>query len=130
VTYTYTGLPTGCLSANTNLLSCTPTGAGDFSVELTVTDLVGQSVEATIAIEVTNPVAVMHSHSPTPTNSVGGVVSNAEEYLVLGAIVGAAILGVLAVTEISAQAQYRREGEALAREMLSTPEGDEDRPHP
>jgi hypothetical protein len=97
---------------------------------LTVTDLVGQSVEATIAIEVTNPVAVMHSHSPTPTNSVGGVVSNAEEYLVLGAIVGAAILGVLAVTEISAQAQYRREGEALAREMLSTPEGDEDRPHP
>jgi len=36
--YAWTGLPTGCTSANSSILTCTPIAAGNFSVKLTVTD--------------------------------------------------------------------------------------------
>ncbi|MGA8276160.1 MAG: hypothetical protein WB852_07710 [Thermoplasmata archaeon] len=128
VTFVYTGLPTGCLSQNTDMLRCTPTAPGNFSVQLTVTDSQGLSAEASIAISVTSPVGVVH---PPPSSTGGsGWSFSAEEYLLLGAIAGAAILGALAFTAISAQAQYRREGEALAREMVSNRDGEEDRPYP
>jgi hypothetical protein len=110
------------------MLRCTPTAPGTFSVQLTVTDSQGLSAEATIAISVTSPGGVVH---PPPSSTGGsGWSFSAEEYLLLGAIAGAAILGALAFTAISAQAQYRREGEALAREMVSNRDGEEDRPYP
>jgi hypothetical protein len=37
-TYAWTGLPTGCLSSSTALLTCAPTGPGTFSVQVAVTD--------------------------------------------------------------------------------------------
>ncbi len=44
-TYTYTGLPKGCSSANTSTLSCTPTASGQFPwINATVTDHTGASV--------------------------------------------------------------------------------------
>jgi hypothetical protein len=36
--FSWTGLPTGCLSANASTLSCTPTGAGTFAIELQLID--------------------------------------------------------------------------------------------
>ncbi|MCI4372099.1 MAG: hypothetical protein L3K02_00415 [Thermoplasmata archaeon] len=128
VTFSYAGLPTGCASANTDILRCTPTSVGVYLVQLTVTNSVGLSAQATLAISVTSSGATIHT-PPSPTG-LGGSNAAAEEYLLLGAIVGAVLLGAVAVTAISAQAQYRREGEALAREMLSAREGDEERPHP
>jgi uncharacterized repeat protein (TIGR02543 family) len=38
ITYTYTGLPPGCLSANTSYLSCTPTSPGYYNVTVTLVD--------------------------------------------------------------------------------------------
>jgi hypothetical protein len=43
-TFVYTGLPTGCLSANQSALSCTPTATGHFVVHVVVTDVLGVAV--------------------------------------------------------------------------------------
>ncbi len=37
-TYSYSGLPAGCTSSNTDLLKCTPTATGSFTIRVTVTD--------------------------------------------------------------------------------------------
>jgi galactose oxidase-like protein len=41
--YAYSGLPTGCASANTSALACTPTATGSYSVKVTVKDSFGVS---------------------------------------------------------------------------------------
>ncbi len=38
ITYTYSGLPPGCVSANTSFLSCTPTAPGFFNVTVSLVD--------------------------------------------------------------------------------------------
>jgi len=43
VTVSYTGLPPGCASANVTPLACTPTAAGAYTVNLTATDVLGNS---------------------------------------------------------------------------------------
>jgi hypothetical protein len=42
--YSWTGLPSGCLSANTTSLQCTPAAAGTFHVVATVTDIRADTV--------------------------------------------------------------------------------------
>ncbi len=46
-TYAWTGLPTGCASANAASVSCTPTTAGTFSTKVTVTDGNGGTATST-----------------------------------------------------------------------------------
>ena len=41
--YTYSGLPPGCLTADTASLPCTPSAAGTYSIGVTVTDSLGRS---------------------------------------------------------------------------------------
>jgi len=128
VTCHYSGLPTGCESANTDLLRCTPSAPGQFDVHLTVTDTRGLSAQAVVSITV---VAVTSGiHTPTSPAGQGGLYANAGEYLVLGAIAGGVLLGAIAIGAVALQARYRREGEALAREMASYPEGDDELPRP
>ncbi len=50
--YTYTGLPTGCVSASVTTLACTPSGAGNFTVTITVTDSLGDQALSTVKITV------------------------------------------------------------------------------
>ena len=51
--YSYTGLPSGCTSANIPSPSCTPTATGSFSVYVTVTDSAGRSTSASTSLVVT-----------------------------------------------------------------------------
>jgi hypothetical protein len=51
-TYLYSNLPAGCTSANTSLLSCTPTVNGSFTVKLTVSDVNGNTSYANASIVV------------------------------------------------------------------------------
>jgi GH25 family lysozyme M1 (1,4-beta-N-acetylmuramidase) len=51
-TYSYTGLPTGCQSANASSLSCTPTVTGSFTVTLNVTDSARRSAVASLVLTV------------------------------------------------------------------------------
>ncbi len=127
VTFAYTGLPTGCLSANTDILRCTPIAPGAFTVQLTVTDTLGQVAVAAIAITVTLPTTV---HTQPPSTGLGALLSGPTEYLLIGVVVGASVLGALALSAMSVHARYRREGEALAREMVAPGAPGEDPPHP
>lgn len=48
----YQGLPTGCSSANTQVLNCTPSSAGVFTVEVTLTDSLGVQAIANTTVTV------------------------------------------------------------------------------
>ena len=50
--YTYSGLPAGCSTSNHPYLNCTPTGTGNFTVQLTVTDGANYSVAQSLAVTV------------------------------------------------------------------------------
>lgn len=54
-TYTYSGLPPGCATANTATVPCTPTAVGSYTVTVWVNDSVGNSVWATLVLGVTTP---------------------------------------------------------------------------
>lgn len=66
ISYTWSGLPAGCISSSVVSLSCTPTGAGSSSVSVSVTDSSGYSASST-------PFSVTVYSDPstsTPTASV------------------------------------------------------------
>jgi outer membrane protein assembly factor BamB len=52
LTYSYEGLPAGCASANTSVLSCTPSRAGPSTVLVSVADILGYSASAAVPVEV------------------------------------------------------------------------------
>ncbi len=58
LSFAYSGLPTGCSSANASTLTCTPTAAESSTVQVTVTDSVGVSVNATLGLTVNPPLLV------------------------------------------------------------------------
>jgi YVTN family beta-propeller protein len=53
--FVYTGLPVGCLTADSSVLPCTPTTVGSFTVTVTVTDDLGHSAEANATLTITGP---------------------------------------------------------------------------
>jgi YVTN family beta-propeller protein len=70
-TYQYAGLPPGCLSSDTHLLTCTPLAAGTYSVRVYVNDTTGTGTEtratATTTLTV-DPHDAITSFSATPAN--------------------------------------------------------------
>jgi hypothetical protein len=76
LTYTYVGLPTGCVSENVSSLGCTPTSAGTFGLSLYVEDPSGDSASVGTNLTVF-PVgggggALISSFSATPSRFVLG----------------------------------------------------------
>jgi hypothetical protein len=59
--YSYGTLPSGCASANTSELTCTPTLTGSWSPQVTVTDVLGVHGTATARSLVVNPALVVQS---------------------------------------------------------------------
>jgi hypothetical protein len=53
LTYSYSGLPSGCSSVNSASFSCTPTSSGDFSITVTVTDFNHNVVSSTSTLGIT-----------------------------------------------------------------------------
>ena len=62
--FAYSGLPEGCASANTSVLSCTPSSAGTFRIEVQVTDAWAGSAFANASLTVSAPVPLTVS-APT-----------------------------------------------------------------
>ncbi len=52
--YSYSGLPASCVSTDSNALSCSPSGAGTYQIEVTVTDANGVETNSSLTL-VVNP---------------------------------------------------------------------------
>jgi len=52
LTYSYTNLPSGCVSANVTTISCTPTSIGNYRITVTVTDHLAESATSTVPMTV------------------------------------------------------------------------------
>ncbi len=87
VSVTWAGLPAGCSTTNATELNCTPTSGGSFEITVTVVDAARGSANATIPWSVTAPAGA------------------SSEPLLIGAIVGAAAVVVVAVAVL-----WRRSG--------------------
>jgi PKD repeat protein len=88
LTYSYSGLPPGCVSANTPELTCTPSGTGNYTVTVTVTDVAARvSTSRTFSLDV-----VAANISPVGTGTTtNSYVEPLVVGLALGAVVGAAV---------------------------------------
>ncbi len=74
-TYSYAGLPAGCGSTNASSLSCRPTGPGNVTVVLTVSDTHARSATAQTTF-VVNPLPSVTSFTASPTAvTVGGTTT-------------------------------------------------------
>ncbi|HTT16559.1 MAG TPA: hypothetical protein VMH49_04290, partial [Thermoplasmata archaeon] len=65
--YSYTGLPPGCVSANSSQVTCKPTQYGTFVVVAKATDPTGNSTTSTLTV-VINPAAVPLLYVPMSTS--------------------------------------------------------------
>lgn len=73
--FSYSGLPTGCLTGNTSHLFCLPTGAGTFSPNVTVTDAAGRVATAQTLLSVEPTPNVVVYATPNPVDGVGAPVT-------------------------------------------------------
>ena len=72
--FAYSGLPSGCSSANTAALTCVPTAAGRFNVTVTVTDAGGASATRNTSLVVISSPTALQSlalTASTPSIMVG-----------------------------------------------------------
>jgi hypothetical protein len=58
-TYSYSGLPLGCVLANAPQLNCTPTASGAYVVHLTVRDSAGKAASGTTSVSIQPDLAVV-----------------------------------------------------------------------
>ncbi|MDE1836458.1 MAG: hypothetical protein KGJ23_07570 [Euryarchaeota archaeon] len=95
LSYSYTGLPSGCASASSAALACAPNVAGTFTIRVFVNDTAGHSVNAVTTLTVTAPT--------TPAGTSTGL------WLPL-----VAILAIAAVAVLAALLYVRRRKKAIA----------------
>jgi YVTN family beta-propeller protein len=78
--YLYSGLPPGCVSANVSVLTCTPSAPGNFTVNVSASDALGELATGTEALVVENDPVLSTSvvsvpQDPAPGQSLSIVVS-------------------------------------------------------
>ncbi|MGA8536919.1 MAG: PKD domain-containing protein [Thermoplasmata archaeon] len=73
LTYSYSGLPSGCPNVNRTTLVCTPSSSGVFSIRVYVNDSRGHSVSATTTLTVAAALSVSATASPDPTDAGASV---------------------------------------------------------
>jgi hypothetical protein len=64
-TFSYSGLPLGCVSADSASLACTPIASGTYVVHVHASDALGQSGLANVTLRVNPPIAIV-SFAATP----------------------------------------------------------------
>ncbi|MCI4358651.1 MAG: kelch motif-containing protein [Thermoplasmata archaeon] len=106
---TYSGLPSGCATANTTQLLCTPRVSGNFTITVTATDAVGARVVTTAHLTV-------ESQSPV-TRPVGGGSSGIPPFAEGLATGSALFAGIVSALLVRGRARTR-ESRRLAAELL------------
>ena len=100
--YEYSGLPPGCSSDNSDVLSCTPTASESYAIQVSVTDHAGWSTMSSVRLTV-NPAGVAGAFP-------------LEQYLLIGGAIATAI-AILVVTEL----WLRRRGGTISARISSPP---------
>jgi hypothetical protein len=73
--YQWTGLPSGCVSQDTPILTCTPTAAGNYLVQLSMTDSRGYSAQSPVLnLTVRAPLAITAMNVTPAKLSAGGTL--------------------------------------------------------
>jgi YVTN family beta-propeller protein len=116
LSYVWSGLPTGCASADSPSLSCVPTSAGSSSVTVTVTDAAGVA-HTSAAVEL-NVAAVPGAPAAGFTTNANGL-----EWALLGLALLAVLLAIVAILLAS-----RRTGEAASVTSPSSKEEAAEKP--
>ena len=88
LSYSWSGLPTGCASINAATVTCVPTGTGTFTAQVTVTDALGTSQTSSSSVPVTVKAV------PAQSFASG---ANSLEWTLLGLLVLAIVLGLVAI---------------------------------
>ena len=70
--YAYTGLPPGCVSANESVLSCIPSASGNFTVNFSAGDALGEIASGSVAILVENDPVLSAAIVSVPQNPALG----------------------------------------------------------
>src|SRR5208282_2504706 len=71
-TYTWTGLPVGCSSSDTPLISCSPSLAGNYTISVTVVDSTGYQARGPIALITVHPDPVIVGGGAASSNILLG----------------------------------------------------------
>jgi len=88
ITYLYTGLPTGCTSANLSAWVCHPQATGTFTITVTATDELG------VAVTRTTTLTVVPAGSSGSSTSGSGLLGNTYFWIAIAVVVAAIIAGV------------------------------------
>jgi len=80
--YQYSGLPPGCSSDNSDVLSCTPTASGSYTIQVSVTDNAGWSTMSSVRLTV-NPAGVTGAFPLEQYVLIGGAIATAIAILVV-----------------------------------------------
>ncbi|MFI5414648.1 MAG: hypothetical protein ACHQ16_03160, partial [Candidatus Lutacidiplasmatales archaeon] len=104
IEYAYSGLPPGCVSSNNTTVACHPTQPGNFSIQVTATDVFGANVTASLYLN-----ALSNATGPLPGGSVGSTA-----FPGIPALLGA-LLAAIAVGAILGAVSGRRRPESLSR---------------
>jgi hypothetical protein len=88
--YSYAGLPPGCLTSNTDDLSCTPTSAGTYAINVTVTDANDMTayLVASLTVSPVSPTLIITSFTASPST----IELGADTYLNVSATGGTGTL--------------------------------------
>ena len=90
-TFSYTGLPPGCLTQNASTITCTPTSSGVYPVLLKVTDADGATASSQSSLVVSSP-------NNGNTGSNGGGLSTTDLLLILVVIIVVVAVVVVVAT--------------------------------
>lgn len=129
-TYTYRGLPSGCVAATLREFTCTPSRSGTFELDVTVnTTGLGEASARTVL-----EVAPAKVTSPGPSgsgSSIGGVLGWIPTSYVGGLLVGAAVTAGVGTWLVRRGRQRTRAHSALVAGLRSLPTVDEpEEPNP
>ena len=91
-TYSYSGLPPGCTSADIAVLTCTPTQSGKYSVTVSVHDQIGDHQTHTVLVNIV-PASGGGGGTVPPHNTFLGLPGY-DGYVLVGGIVAAVVIAV------------------------------------
>jgi hypothetical protein len=114
----WSGLPSGCTAGNVTTFSCAPTAVGNFTIEATVSDALGESITRSATVSVT---PVPTTTNPPPPHGGGGAIGSSD---LVYALVAVAIVAVIVVAAVL----LRRRGGPGPSASTQEPEGSDATP--